>query len=85
MLWAVIPLLTNNEIMNYSHGWCGVCWCMVLSVQVCVWVWMDKVPGMNGDENSQDPDGGQSSPTIVLVLCVSGSKDLAGGEWGVTR
>ena len=58
---------------------------MVLSVQVCVWVWMDKVPGMNGDENSQDPDGGLSSPTIVLVLCVSGSKDLVGGEWGVTR
>ena len=46
---------------------------------------MGKVPGMNGDENSQDPDGGQSSPTIVLVLCVSGSRDLAGDEGGVTQ
>ena len=27
----------------------------------------------------------EASPLPVLVLYVSGSKDLAGGEWGVTR
>ena len=26
---------------------------------------MSKMPGMKGDENAQDPGGGQSSPTIV--------------------
>ena len=46
---------------------------------------MSKMPGMNGDENAQDPGGGQSSPTIVIVLYVSGSEDQAGGEWGVTQ
>jgi hypothetical protein len=60
--------------------------CVVPCVHVCVCVCMGKVPGINGDEYSRDPDGGgQSSPTIVLVLCVSGSRDLASGEWGVIQ
>ena len=63
-----------NGLTNYEH--------IHISCAVCVCVY-EQDAGYEGVMRM--PKILEASPLPVLVLYVSGSKDLAGGEWGVTQ